>query len=373
MSCLSAFLLVSSMALCADPQQAALEVTEKRLDSFKESRAELEQISKILGQLGDPRKKLAKETDDAYFERIRSIYVNRARGLILLHMEYEEVLRTRYELEADVRFYLWEVADESEGFAERRKQKVAEKDRAKREAIALEDKEVVIRAVLSELASRERANLEHKEKRTFRDEQLLAELVDDIKTCANASAEVGNVPESLELQKKYKQLSIPELREALRDVQIRAEEARFNFRYLEYEFSPEDSKDIEKLLGERYGKIYLDARSVVKETQKLEGTAVKVAILARETRDQLRELSMARRMTERRLKLLEFVAGEERRMDLLTTIAGFDIKAQADDSGNRRVLEEIWGTTVQQNASEKNSAEGPSKKAEPAKEPMTPK
>ena len=209
-------LLSTRMAVAADPTQAAFEVTEKRLENFKESQAELERISKILVQLGDPRKKQKGETDDNYYERVNQIYLNRAHGLILLQMEYEEALRTRYELEADLNFYLWEISNQDKGFAAQQKQRLARRDAAKTRSVQLENELLAVQSAIYLAADKERHALMKKPNRTWQETQALAELNDDVRGCEAGFEKSKMNVDALTLRDKLAKSSLPELRGAPR-------------------------------------------------------------------------------------------------------------------------------------------------------------
>ncbi len=206
------FLISAHVAVAADPTQAAFEVTEKRLENFKESQAELDRISKILVQLGDPRKPQKGESIDGYYERVDRIYRHRAQGLILLQMEYEQALCTRYELEADLNFYLWEISSEDKGFAAQQKQKLERKKAAKGRSVQLDNELLAVQAALYQAADKERRALLKKESRTWQETQALAELNEDVKSCEAGYRKSKAIDDAIKLQEKYAKSSLPELR-----------------------------------------------------------------------------------------------------------------------------------------------------------------
>ena len=303
-----------------DMTESLFQVTEERLDEFSHSLAELEDIGKRLHTLGDPRVKRDGEDTKHYFDRIHEIYTQRARGILLLQMEYEEALTTMYELEADLDFYLWELSNEHEGFAARQKAKVDRKNEARQRSLRLRHEETVVRKLLYQTAKSEHDRLAAKAERTWREQQQLAILAGDIQACESAKDAI--VTDQLTLEQKYRNNSIPELREILRQLEVRVEAAKFEFTYLKFELEPQDTRDIVDLLGERFGKILEEAREVVKQSKDLEKRAASVAVLARETREQLRELRLTRGLISRNKKLMEFRAGEARRMEALSVISG---------------------------------------------------
>ncbi len=375
MSWIVAISALGALAGADDVTQSLFEVTEERLDEFKDSRAELEEICRVLLSLGDPRTLEKGESYDRYFERIDKIYTHRAHGLVLLQMEYEEALTTRYELEADLHFYLWEISNEHEGFAARQAERVKQKEAAKRESVSLKNEEIAVRKMLYEAAKREHGRLQRRPKPTWREQQRIAELADDARRCEAAKDAV--VPDQLAIQEKYADQTIAQLREALRSLEVRAEAARFEYEYLEYELTPQDSQDMAKLLGERYASILQQARDVVDQTKDLEIRAAKVAFLARETRKHLRELRTTRRLIAHRKKLMEFVAGEDRRMEALRVIAGVPLEKDSAEPAAEPVDEEqaeaLWDSLVGEDAEEgageeagaPPSAKPPSGDAEP--------
>lgn len=345
----------------ADPTQVAFEVTEKRLENFKESQAELDRIAGILVRLGDPRKRQKGESTDQFFERVENIYRYRAQGLILLQMEYEGALRTRYELEADLKFYMQEVLNENEGFEAQQKQRLARRDAIKARSIQLADEVTIIHALIYRAAEKERRPLEHKENLTWKEAQAVVELSDDLKACEDGMKRIGEVPDRLKIEAQYAGKSLPELREARRDIEVRADAAKFEYQYLEFEFDPQQSADVQKLLGERYGKIFEDARRCVDETKDLEKRAARVAILARETRDRLREGRRARNMFVRRQQLIQFMVGEDRRLASLRVIAGMpeETPDAATAETTQKNMEELFGETTKAVKQEAGSAPAP--------------
>lgn len=360
------FVLALSLAAAEDPTQAAFEVTEKRIEEFQDSRAELEEICRRLKDLGDPRVKEKNETDDAYFQRIHQIYVYRGQGLVLLQMEYEEALAMRYELEADLDFYLWQLSSEYEGFAAKQQRKIEEKKRAEQDRNRLQDEARVVRSLLYAAAKKAHDALSAKTPRTWREEQELAALADDLAHCrtdANPLAENIN-----ETRQRYRDATVAQLRETVRDVELRAETSDFRYRYLEYELTPQDADEMNRVLGERYGAIFQEARQIVEETKDLEKRAAKVAVLAEQTREHLRELRNTRSMIARRHALLKFVAGEAGRIEAIGVIAGIPVAAAAatpDSAGAASAsddeLDKMWQAQL-----------GGTGAAEPADEPPPP-
>ena len=367
------FLISAHAAVAADPTdptQAAFEVTEKRLENFKESQAELDRISKILVHLGDPRKPQKGESIDGFYERVDRIYRHRAQGLVLLQMEYEQALSTRYELEADLNFYLWEISSEDKGFAAQQKQKQQKKKAAKDRSVQLENELLAVQAVLYQAAEKERKSLLKKESRTWQETQALAELSEDVKSCEAGYGKSRAIDDAIKLQEKYAKSSLPELRAVYRDAEVRADSAKFEYQYLEYDLSPGESADLQKLLGERYGHIFEEARKTVAETKDLEKRAARVAVLAQQLRERMRESRSARTMLAKRKQLREFMGGEDRRIESLRIIAGLPTEAQRDPTINRN-MEDLWGKGSE-DAAEENSSGKEGSKTSPDPRPSTP-
>ena len=111
-------------------------------------------ISKILVQLGDPRKPQKGESLATTSSALPDLS-DRVHGLILLQMEYEEALSTRYELQADLDFYLWEISSEDKGFAAQQKQK--RRDGSRQSRRATRERMLAVQAALS--GSRQRATV----------------------------------------------------------------------------------------------------------------------------------------------------------------------------------------------------------------------
>lgn len=341
---------MSTVAICllaclvgAEETETSWQTTETRLEEFSDSRSELNEICRILHSLGDLKKK-SKEGVDAYFERIQKIHMRRAQGLVLLHMEYEEALTTLYELEADLEFYIWELSNEHEGFAANQQKRLERKDEVKKQSVELMNEEIAVRKMLYEAAKLELDRLKEKPKLTWREQQRVAEYEDDVQTCEPAKKAI--VPGLLDFQQKYAGYSIPELRGRLRRLEVQAHAARFEYQHLEYELSSEDSENVSAILGERYGSIFRELRGVVKQSQELEKHAAEVAILAQETRDNLRELRTTRGLIQRRKKLMQFVAGEDQRMEALRIIAGLPEQAASAEEAEDQETEEVWDSLM---------------------------
>src|SRR3989339_303694 len=136
-----------------DPQ---LEITEKRVECFKESMQELQQVSKWLESLGDPRKKEDGESTDAYYQRVHKIFRHRAQLLVLFQRQYEEALEIRYELEADLKEYTGRILDQEAKAGSRRQDIERRKAALKQERDVVRSEGIVAMATLHDAAVQER-------------------------------------------------------------------------------------------------------------------------------------------------------------------------------------------------------------------------
>ena len=361
----AAMLLLLSLgaSVAADPTEAAFEVTEKRLENFQDSQAELKRISKILASLGDPRKMQKGEDPDKYYERIERIYVHRAQGLVLLQIEYEEALSARYELEADWNYYVSELAGQDKDIAVQQERKREQKKQLEVQSQQLADEVTAIQAAICKAAEKARPALMQKKDRTWIEEQSLAELDYDLKRCAGGARGFAGISNPLELQQRYAKSSLLELREALRTAELRAYNAKYRVERLQLDLDPQQDADAQKLLGARY-KIFEGARRALNETEGLERQAVQVSVLAEETREHLRQLRTARSGIARRKKLEQFGAGEAHRLEALQIIAGGP-QESPHDSADDPNMKDMFG---------KGSAEGapPRRKARAQDRPPSP-
>ena len=217
----------------------------------------------------------------------------------------------------------------------------------------LDNELLAVQAALYQAADKERRSLLKKESRTWQETQALAELNEDVKSCEAGYRKSKAIDDAIKLQEKYAKSSLPELRAVLRDAEVRADSAKFEYQYLEYDLSPGQSADLEKLLGERYGHIFEEARKTVAETKDLEKQA-RVAVLAQQLRDRMRKVAARANMLAKRKQLREFMGGEDRRIESLRIIAGLPPETQRDPTINHN-MEDLWGKGSEDAAKENSS------------------
>ncbi len=297
--------------------------TQSKAKVLRESLRVLDQINAELQQLGDPAKKEPGETVPEYFQRVRSIFTKRAQYLVVLRLEYEKALQTRYELEVDLNEFTRTLQDREK----KRKTKYLEtdklRDRLETRFKALQRESFIVCDMLA-------TDLEDEIKKLAAKTPLSEEQVRQRETCKKevaqlqfARARIIALGNQAEIRGKYSGKSAAQLREELRKLENQIKDTKFEYNYVSTRVLNE-SRIFQEEWGRRCEEIIKDANAMMLKTRDMEDRAAAVAIMSKYVRDDLDAIGAALTITNLHAKLNEILEQEKDRAPYVDRILGVE-------------------------------------------------
>lgn len=329
---------LSPLVLCAVSLLQAdlpkpVEITEQRADFLSTSLKELQFLTERLEALGDPSQRRPEEVDDpdAYYDRVRQIYENRARVLVVLHWEYEDALEARYTLEADLKEYAQKMeAAQKENTQrvtnlEKRRSGLVETElRARNEGI------VVASLVLARLVDQEQ-KLAARRDLTATEQANLQRIRVQIEDYRWAEQEAPKIANRNEMEQKHANKTLEQLQSEvlrLRNVKV---DSDFEMRFLDTRVLSETPGLLDEYFGRGCAEAIASANDLLKQSRELEDRAAWVAIAAGYLHEDLKLIGRARNFFEQRQALRAILDQEEIRKRALQKITGERVELSPQD------------------------------------------